>query len=90
LGVLAQLGEGTPLFAQYVEQQNAVAAQLNASELLKETGSSREGTPQTAQQQLDRIAREMMSADKTLTYAVAFARATDANPQLYTQHQKGE
>lgn len=89
LGVLAQLGEGSELFKQYVEQQNAFSAQLNASELLKETGSSREGTTQTAQQQLDRIAREMMAADAKLTYAVAFARATDANPKLYEQH-KGE
>lgn len=89
LGVLAQLGEGSELFKQYVEQQNAVSAQLSASELLKETGSSREGGNQTAHQQLDRIARELMSADKTLTYAVAFARATDANPKLYEQH-KGE
>lgn len=89
LGVLAQLGEGSELFKQYVEQQNAISAQLNASELLKETGSSREGTAQTAQQQLDRIAREMMSAEPKLTYAVAFARAVDANPKLYEQH-KGE
>jgi len=88
LGVLAQLGEGSELFKQYVEQQNAFSAQLNASELLKETGSSREGTTQTAQQQLDRIAREMMAADAKLTYAVAFARALDANPKLYEQHQK--
>ena len=79
-------GEDSEQFTAYVTNQQAVATQLAESLLFQEIGSSATGTGNGAGAKLDATARKLMSEDAKLTYAQAYALATDQNPQLYNEY----
>lgn len=79
-------GEGSPLFNAYVEQQNALAAQLEASQLFSEAGSDTAPTGGNAEERLSAEARALMAKNPRLTFAQAITQAAESNPELYAQY----
>lgn len=77
----ATVGEQSSLFIQYVETQHTVAAHINASTPFIVSASA-----DSAEAQLEAIARELMSQDSRLTMERAVSQAATANPTLYYQY----
>jgi len=83
-------GEDSNEFAEYVQQQQALAEQVATSELFAEYGSAQESSTKTAADELDELARQIQKQNGELTYQQAYSEALDQRPDLYTQHVKGE
>ena len=75
-------GEDSEAFGFYVQTQNAVAEQLNASQLFEDIGSDK---PASEPKGFDAVVRERMAADK-VSYSVAAKRVTDEQPELYDEY----
>ncbi|MBT9173450.1 MAG: hypothetical protein DDT21_01851 [Syntrophomonadaceae bacterium] len=83
-------GEESEEFAEYVQQQQALAEQLHTSELFKEYGHSRQSQKRTAAEELDVKARQLQAERTGLSYAQAYTEVLTQNPGLYNRHVKGE
>jgi phosphohistidine phosphatase SixA len=75
--------------AFYSKQQKALAEQLKDSALFSQVGRSG-GTPAEAgaEAQLEQIARSIQ-ASESVSYAQAYSRALERNPQLYSEMSAG-
>ena len=82
-----RFGEESTEFAAYVELQRGSAAQLAASDLLKEHGSDVPATATgSAWSRIESRAKQL-AADEGLTYAAAVARIAQQDPDLYAQYE---
>jgi len=90
VAILSALEEDGDAFAAYVETQNALAEQLSTGQLFAEVGSDREPVDETATQQLERKARELMENDASLSKEQAIMRAAQIYPELYAAHREGK
>lgn len=88
LETLGEEGEDNPSFRFYVEHNNALAAQVEASAIFSELGSVGEEEPQDAQGKLESIARKLQVGDPGLSWASALGKAAEQNPDLYAQQRK--
>ena len=75
-------GEDAPQFKAYVEQQQAIAAQIATSAAFRELGSDAGGRVETNEEKLDRMATARAS-EKQITVAQAYNEVLDENPALY-------
>lgn len=87
LETLGEEGEDNPTFRFYVEHNNALAAQVEASALFAELGATGEEEPQDARGKLEQIARRMQAADAGLSWAGALAKAAEQHPELYAEQR---
>ena len=85
--IAVAFGEDSDEFKHYVEDQTAHAEQIRKSDLFSEHGSDGEGKGNSAEAQLDALAKERMKADSKLTYAQAYSEALEANPAIYEQYK---
>jgi 2'-5' RNA ligase len=84
LGRFAQtFGEQSPEFASYVKRQQAVAEILRSSAAFIEIGGDGGERTETAEQKLDRQAKEL-AATKGISVPQAYTELLIANPSLYT------
>lgn len=83
-------GEDSDEFKQYVEQNRAHAEQLHTSGLFKEVGRDASGSAQSADGQLQALARQAREANPTLTEAQAYDQASKQRPDLLERAVRGE
>ena len=88
LETLGEEGEDNLSFRFYVEHNNALAAQVEASAIFSELGNVGEEEPQDAQGKLESIARKLQAGDPGLSWAAALGKAAEQNPDLYAQQRK--
>jgi phage I-like protein len=81
-------GEESDRFKGYVEGQKALASQLKASDLFRSIGDERGGAPRTAAEELDALTHKYIEDHKSenLTFAQAYTRVLDQNPEVYARH----
>lgn len=84
VAILRALGEGSDAYKLYLEQQNAIAAQVANSALFTEMGSSQQ-QKNGAESKIDQLARKRM-AEQGLTYHRAYTAILEENPNLYTRY----
>lgn len=88
LATLAEEGEDNDAFRFYVEHNNALAAQVEASALFRELGSVGEEEPQSARGKLEQVARRFQTEEPGLSWASALAKAAETHPDLYAEQRK--
>lgn len=87
LAALAEAaGEDSELFTGYVEQQNAMAAQMADSALFKSMGSDKTDEGRSAAGRLEAKAAALMAENPSLTKAQATVLAAEQNKDLYNEY----
>jgi hypothetical protein len=83
LATLAQAyGEDSAEFKAYIAQQQAIAEMLRTSTAFQELGGDGAGRPETAEDKLDRLARERATANK-ISIPQAYTELLAEDPSLY-------
>lgn len=82
-------GEDSDEIKRYVEQQQGIAAQLKASNLFAEIGSSQGGEGNAADTRIAALVEEVRKADPKLTREQAEVRVYAEHPDLYAAAMKG-
>jgi ClpP class serine protease len=81
--LVATFGEESDELKAYVADQNALAEQLKAGGLFKESGSAAEAVNEgSAYSKLEAAARRI-ATENNISFEQAMVNATDANPELY-------
>ena len=84
LAILAALGEGTPAFDAYAQQQRAVAELARQSAVFASAGTDR-AAPSSAWARIEGQARKI-AAEQGITVEQATLQVMDADPALYRQY----
>jgi hypothetical protein len=85
---LRKMRETDPEVAAEIEKAlRAANAQTESADIFKSLGSSASAASGSAYDDLMTKAASLQSVDASLTKAQAFAKAVEANPDLYTQYQ---
>ena len=80
------VGQDSPEFKAYVEQQAALAAQIEAASLFAEQGSDRGGEKRSALARLDELAK-VRAAEKGISLEAAFTEVASENQNLYAEYR---
>lgn len=72
------------------EVLKAAEGQLDSAGIFQELGKSSENSGASALDQLNAAAKVLKDADANLTPELAFSKAVDANPKLYTDYKEGK
>lgn len=86
-----KFGESDAMVTEYIEQQNAAAAQIKDSALFSEIGSGSKLRGDNAEQKLDSLAKAKVAASEgKLSYAQAYSEVLDSTEgqALYVQQDK--
>lgn len=80
------VGEDSEAFTSFVAQQRQTAELVKKSALFAEVGREGTAAPTTATGRLEAKARQLMSEDPKLSFAVAMGKAAELEPQLYAEY----
>jgi signal peptide peptidase SppA len=84
-----KFGKESPVFKAYVEDQTALAKQIEEGELFSEKGKdgSETNSGSTAKSKLDSIAAQI-AKDEKVSFDQAVVLAAERNPDIYSAYQK--